>query len=160
MTKARNFWVGYAHHIYNRGNQKEKIFLIEKDYNIFLKYLKQDCSKNNCILLAYCLMPNHYHILLQPMLGNSIPKVMQHLSSLYTNYLRFEHRWTGHVFQSRYQCKIVKTEKYLTDVLKYIKDNPVEAKIVSIPEDYKWLKIYTPGLKNVYKKEQIIYPGA
>ena len=147
MTKARSFWVGYAHHIYNRGNQKEKIFLTDKDRNVFLKYLKQYSKEFDCTILAYCLMPNHYHLLLQPTTVKSISQVMQRLTTLYSNYLRGEHNWIGHIFQSRYHSKIVKTEKYYQEIIQYLKENPVKSGIVKDSNDFKWMKL-PPGNKN------------
>jgi REP element-mobilizing transposase RayT len=77
---------------------------------------------------------------------------MQGLSSLYVHYLRGTQSWVGHVFQSRYKCKIIKTDKYLSDILKYLKENPVKAGLVEKAEDFKWLKLYAPGHKKASTK--------
>ncbi len=142
MTIPRKFKVGYAHHVFNRGNQKEKIFLQPKDYGVFLKQLHKYSDIYECNILAYCLMPNHYHLLLQPMTLNSIPNTMQRTTTMYSKYLKIEHKWVGHVFQGRYQNKIVNTVKYLDDLVLYFRENPKELDLTDPNGDYRWLKIY------------------
>lgn len=156
MTKAREFKLGYPHHIYNRGNRKEKIFFKPKDYNVFLKQLKKYAKKFECNLLGYCLMPNHYHLILQPMGSSSISNTMHRTTVMYSKYLKLEYKWTGHVFQGRYQSKLVKDWVYLKQVVKYIKNNPLEAELTGPNGDYKWLKIYD---EKIAIQQQIFNPG-
>lgn len=148
MTQSRKFKVGMPHHVYNRGNQKEKVFLKAKDYNVFLKQLKKYSVEGDCRVLTYCLMPNHYHLLLRPTRSDSIPYTMHRLATMYSKYLQKEYGWVGHIFQGRYQSKIIDNKRYLNTVVEYIVRNPLEANLTDGNGDYRWLKV-TPGSYDV-----------
>jgi putative transposase len=148
MTKARKFEINMPHHVYNRGNQKQKIFFKEKDYKVFIKQLYKYSKVSKCKILTYCLMPNHFHLILRPTRGNSIPMLMQRSTLMYSKYLQKEYDWVGHVYQSRYRHKIVNNKQYLNKLIEYIALNPVEANLVDENGDYPWIKI-TPGSYNI-----------
>lgn len=125
------------YHVINRGNKKSDIFKDEKDYFVFLKYLGETQKEKSFLLYSYCLMPNHFHLLIET-LETPLSKIMQKLLTTYAIYFNARYKQTGHVFQSRYKSKICEKEDYLFRLVHYINLNPVKAKLVNRPEDYKW----------------------
>ncbi len=113
----------YLIHLYNRGNRKERIFLCNKDYLFFKNLLHYHFQTNNFDILSYCLLPNHYHILVKQKGKVNIATVMQKISSRYTKYFNKKYNFVGHLFQSTYNCKIITTKDQLKIVYKYIENN-------------------------------------
>ena len=130
----------------NRGGNYRRIFCDQKDYNLFLIVLNESCRLFNAFLSSYCLMPNHYHLLLHTPEGN-LSRVMRHLNGVYTQRYNKKHKRDGHLFRGRYKAVLVQGEKYLTGVVKYIHNNPVKARLVKNIKDYKWSShnIYLKG---------------
>lgn len=137
------------YHVINRGNKKSVIFYDNKDYYVFLKYLKEVQKEKSFLLYSYCLMPNHFHLLIET-LQTPLSQIMQKLLTLYAIYFNARYKQTGHVFQNRYKSKICEKENYLFKLVHYIHLNPVKAKLVNYPEDYKWssLLCYTGKITN------------
>lgn len=125
------------YHIINRGNNKSAIFQDKQDYNVFLKYLRETQQEKNFLLYCYCLMPNHFHLLIETL---NIPasQIMQKLLTSYAIYFNSKYKQTGHVFQGRYRAKICKEEGYLFKLVQYIHLNPLRAKLATKLENYKW----------------------
>ncbi|MFQ5963904.1 MAG: transposase [Candidatus Scalinduaceae bacterium] len=128
---------GAVYHILSRGNKSEHIFLEDGDKAYFVKTLEKGVDRHQIELYAYCIMDNHYHLLM------SIPKgkltsFMHFVGSSYGSYLRRCRKWIGHVFAGRYKSLCVEREKYLLDLSRYIHLNPVRAKRVKFPEEYNW----------------------
>jgi putative transposase len=138
MTLVRTIKPGMPHHIYNRGNQKGEVFFQVSDYEYFRKMLRTYSKRYNLLILAFCLMPNHYHILAIPWNLDSLSNVMRDVGIAYSYYVRKKYKWEGHVFQSRYKSKVVWDKNYFEVVLKYIKDNPREAKLINGKQRYRW----------------------
>jgi len=128
---------GAFYHIIARGQRRESIFRNDGDRNQFLERLGITISKYNLRLHAYCLMDNHYHLLLETPEGNLSP-AMRYFNGSYANYFRIKHRLVGSIFQGRYKSIIVEKDDYLLQLSAYIHLNPVRAKIVEKPENYKW----------------------
>jgi REP element-mobilizing transposase RayT len=143
------FRAGECYHVYNRGNNREPIFFERKNYVFFLQRLwqyiaggqREDStpSKNppTAEILAYCLMPNHYHLLLR-LLTDEISAPMQSFSQSYTNAVNRHYGRVGSVFQGRFQALHVDTDEYLLHLSRYIHLNPIEARLVLKPEDWKF----------------------
>lgn len=128
---------GFLYHITSRGNDRKKIFLGDYDYNKFLEYLKTAKEKHKFYLYAYCLMPNHYHLLLETTQPN-LSRIMQYLNTSYATYYNIKRKKYGHLFQGRYKSILIDKDSYLLELTRYIHLNPVRAKIVSEPQKYKW----------------------
>jgi REP element-mobilizing transposase RayT len=128
---------GAFYHITSRGNQREKIFWDDKDREEFKKILKRTKERYGYLLHAYVLMDNHYHLLIETPHAN-IKQAMQNINTSYTVYVNRRHERFGHLLQGRYKAFIVDKENYLLELGRYIHLNPVRAKIVKRPEDYKW----------------------
>ena len=97
----------------------------EKDYRRFLEQLDHCVDKNEVILYAYCLMPNHYHLFVETPLGN-VQRFMQRLNTAYAMYFRYKHNRPGHCWQGRYGAQLVKGDEYIQKLTRYIHLNPVK----------------------------------
>ncbi len=125
------------YHVMLRGIDKRDIFLTQNDYKRFLHYIELAKEKSETLLLAYCLMTNHVHMLLKEgkeEIGNFIKRI----AVGYAQYHNSNHGRTGHLFQNRYLSETVDDDKYLLVVSRYIHQNPLKAGIVKNVEDYKW----------------------
>lgn len=125
------------YHIFSRGNNKAIIFADDQDYNVFLKHLKETKEEYDFLFYSYCLMPNHFHILIET-LEAPISKIMQKLLTCYAIYFNSKYERTGHVFQDRYKAAVCDKEEYLFKLVQYIHLNPVRAKLVADLDRYKW----------------------
>jgi putative transposase len=128
---------GAFYHVYSRGNQKQPIFLSDDDLYFFQKILGDVHEKYDVWIHVYCLMKNHYHLILQTMLAN-LSRVMQFLNTKYAAYLNAKHGRCGHLFQGRYKAILVHAEAYAQILSKYIHENPVKKRMVKTPEEYPW----------------------
>jgi REP element-mobilizing transposase RayT len=128
---------GAVYHILSRGNRAEFIFEKDKDKEHFLQILQKVIAKFGIELHAYCIMGNHYHLLMSIPHG-TLSKVMHTVQSSYGSYQQRERGWIGHVFAGRYKSLCVEKEGYLLELSRYIHLNPVRAKLVKMPEEYLW----------------------
>lgn len=140
---------GTIYHVISRGNNKNNIFLDDKDYNVFLKQLFEVKQEKEFSLYAYCIMPNHFHLLLETT-QTPLSKIMQQLLTQYAIYFNSRYDRTGHVFQDRYKAKVCEKEEYLFKLIQYIHLNPLKAKIVRDINEYKWCShlYFTGKIKN------------
>lgn len=164
--RKTSFYENGFYHVYNRGVEKRDIFLDEKDYQSFLGILKaylfdegQNPNPNalqgpalqsmrirkhslaeDISLVAYCLMPNHFHFLLQQRTSSAVTKFMQRVLTAYSMYFNKHYDRVGSLFQGRFQAKEISKDEYLLHLTRYIHRNPVEAKMAKIQnlEKYKW----------------------
>jgi len=131
-----NFFQGGYYHIFNRGIRKQNLFNDEKDYQRYITRLKEYKGKHHISILAYCLMPNHIHLLVRQDGPEPASKFIQRLHTAYTMYFNKKYGLIGHPFQSRFKAKIVDRDEYLMHLSRYIHLNP--AKLVSKLPSYKW----------------------
>lgn len=135
---ARGHAGGEIYHLINRGNGRQQVFHKDQDYQAFVKLLGEAGERIPVTLLAYCLMPNHFHLLVKPNSGAELSRWMQWLM---TSHVRRYHRHygtSGHVWQGRYKSFIVQEDGHLLTVIRYIEGNPVKANIVASATDWKW----------------------
>ncbi len=128
---------GLYYHVYARGNNKEPIFFEVRDYQRFLNNLEKHRVPLGYKIFAYCLLPNHFHLLVQVQ-STPLTNIMQILMTAYTMYANKKYERVGHIFQGRYQAIIVDKDTYLLQVYRYIHLNPVKAGIVDDPAGYEW----------------------
>jgi putative transposase len=135
--KPRIHFPGALYHVITRGNRRQGIFLDEKDWERFLAYLLDYKNRYAFHLYAYALMKNHLHLLLEV---EEVPlsRIMQTLLFRYTRYFNARHGEVGHLFQGRYKAILCDKDAYLLELVRYIHLNPVRAKVVKEPEDYRW----------------------
>jgi len=128
---------GLVYHVLNRGNGKQRVFHSDKDYEAFVSLMREAKERYSLKLLAYCLMPNHFHIVLMPAQSEDLSKWMQWLM---TSHVRRYHRYhgtSGHVWQGRFFSSPL-DEAYLWAAMRYVERNPVRAKMVRKAENYRW----------------------
>ena len=130
-------YAGALYHITSRGNAREAIFLNDDDRLSFLKILGDLCRTINWECHAYCLMDNHYHLLIETPDGN-LSKGMRQLNGIYTQTFNRHHNRVGHVFQGRYKGILVEKETYLLELCRYIVLNPVRAQMVRSAKEWPW----------------------
>lgn len=126
-----------AYHITSRGNARQRIFLDARDYSTFLEILCSVVKKLNWILHVYCLMSNHYHLLLETPEGN-LSRGMRQLNGIYTQQFNRRHNRIGHVLQGRYKAILVDKDNYLLELCRYVVLNPVRAGVVRSPKEWQW----------------------
>ena len=128
---------GAFYHVTSRGNERKNVFKSERDRERFLQYLESATNRYDAAIHAFCLMDNHYHILLETPSGN-LSRIMHHINGAYTTYFNVKRRRSGHLFQGRYKAILVEMDEYAKELSRYIHLNPVRVKMVEKPEDYKW----------------------
>lgn len=117
-----------VYHVYNRGHNKQRIFINHKDYSRYLKRAHEYIDKHKVSLFAYCLMPNHIHLLIRHRQDGDVPidRFIHRLHTAYTMYFNKKYERVGSVFQGRFKAKLVDTDEYLLHVSRYIHINPIE----------------------------------
>ena len=128
----RILYPGAFYHITSRGNEQKALFKSNKDREKFIEYLESATERYDAVIHAYCLMDNHYHILLETPSGN-LSKIMAHINGAYTNYFNAKRERSGHLFQGRYKAILVEADEYAKELSRYIHLNPVRANIVEHP---------------------------
>jgi len=139
MARTARFIVpGSPHHILNRGNNKERIFLDEGDYSFFLSQVRKYKRKFPVRIYHYCLMPNHYHFLIEPPDKETLVGFMHSSMVVYAQYVQRKYDRVGHIWQERYKSPVIQTERYLAHCGYYIEDNPRRAGLVKDLRDWPW----------------------
>lgn len=148
--KLRIHYDQAIYHVMLRGNYRQNIFSDEEDYSFFNSLLARSVNQFNCKIHLFCLMTNHVHIVIEV---HHIPlwKIILSISSCYARYYHKKTNRCGHLFQGRYQAKLVENEKYLLELCYYIHLNPIKANIVKDLDSYPWSShlSYT-GNKSLY----------
>jgi len=135
--KPRIWYPGATYHITARGNRRDSIFLDRQDYQRYLNLVKACWDLDSFNIHAYCLMPNHIHLLLETT-DKPPGTIIKSIHTRYAMYFNKRYELTGHVFQGRFHSRLIMTNDYFLTVSKYIHQNPVEANIVEKPEHYLW----------------------
>jgi REP element-mobilizing transposase RayT len=128
---------GAFYHVTSRGNERKDVFKSKRDREKFLLYLESATERYGAKIHVYCLMSNHYHLLIETPGGN-LSQVMRHINGAYTTYFNRKRQRSGHLFQGRYKAILVEADEYATQLSRYIHLNPVRAGIVGSPGDYPW----------------------
>ena len=176
MKRKISFSIGYFYHIYNRGVDKRDIFMEDGDYIRFLRILSVFNNMERCRssyrgpssqklvgVLCYCLMPNHFHLILTPLVENGIQKFMRKVGTGYAMYFNEKYKRTGSLFENRYKAILIDSDSYFLHLTRYIHLNPVKllypdwkerkvkwGKIEKFLKDYRWssLPFYLGIIKN------------
>lgn len=128
---------GAYYHVTSRGNEQKDVFKSQRDREKFLEYLASATERYGAVIHVYCLMSNHYHLLLETPAGN-ISQIMRHINGAYTTYFNIKRKRSGHLFQGRFKAILVEADEYAAELSRYIHLNPVRAEMVERPEDYRW----------------------
>lgn len=128
---------GAFYHVIQRGNERKDIFISEQDRIKFYEYLSTLYTRYKVHIHTYCLMNNHYHLILETKNAN-LTKAMHYLNTSYTVYFNVKRKRSGHLFQGRYKAILVEADAYLHQLSRYIHLNPVRTGLVKDPADYPY----------------------
>lgn len=130
-------YAGAVYHVTTRGNERRTIFYADQDRERFLTLLQKVTERFHWLCHVYCLMDNHYHLVVETPEGN-LSAGMRQLNGVYTQALNQIHGTTGHIFQGRFSAVLIQKETHLIETCRYVVLNPVRANIVEAPEDWWW----------------------
>lgn len=128
---------GRWHHVMNRGTDHGTVFRAEADYRLFLRLVAQSAKRFDLTLHAYCLMPNHYHLLVESGAGR-LSRAMQHLSGRFTQMINYRDGRDGPLFRGRFASVAITRDEQIVNVSRYLHLNPVSAGLVGNAEDWPW----------------------
>ena len=157
MPRIQRINVGeQIYHVINRGNARSTIFSCNDDYQLFEDLLREAVEKFNMRLLAYCLMPNHWHLILHPYQDGDMIKFMTWLTNTHTRRWHVENKTIGqgHLYQGRYKSFLCQNDRYFLSLVTYVERNPLKAGLVKRVEDWRWSSLWirvngTPKQKKV-----------
>jgi putative transposase len=131
---------GFVYHVLNRRNERRALFFTPADYENFLALLAEAARRFPVRLLAYCLMPNHWHLVLWPERDDAIPRFVHRVSLLHARRVRLTTNTLGHghLYQGRYRSFPVQTDRHYWRVLRYVEANPLRASLVAQAEAWRW----------------------
>ena len=141
---ARPLRIEYEHalyHVMSRGHRKENIFFADRDREVFVKKLHESLTKYSVILYCFCLMGNHYHLLIETPSPN-LSAFMHYLNTSYSNYINAKYKLTGSLFQGRFKSILVEDDSYLLTLSTYIHLNPLRANLVVKLQLYPWISFH------------------
>jgi len=138
MNRRMKLLTGHIYHLYNRGNRKAEVFHDRQDYLYFLRQLRDYLHEFAVTLIAYCLMPNHYHLLARQGEEGAISAMMQALGTSLSKTYNAKYDTVGSLFQGRFRDEHIGDAGYLRYVARYIHRNPVKAGICSAPEAWEF----------------------
>src|ERR1700694_260631 len=135
---ARASQGGYCYHVLNRGNGRRAVFHKNGDYAAFLKLLGQAAERTPVRLVAYCLMPNHFHLALWPRGDGDLSDYMMWLLTAHVRRYHQHYHSNGHVWQGRFKAFPIQEDDHLLTVLRYIERNPVRVGLVQLAQQWRW----------------------
>ena len=135
MRKAE-FKAGYHYHLYNRGVNRQPVFFNDENWSYFLRLVRRYFTPDRIDVVAYCLLPNHYHLLVSLRTDDLGKEIMQPFTVAYTKAINKQQGRTGPLFEGAFQARLVDREEYLLHLSRYIHLNPVLAGLVARPADW------------------------
>jgi len=127
----------YPHHVTQRGNRRQTVFFHESDYTRYLSLMAKFCAHAGTRVWAYCLMPNHVHLIMVPNKTDGLRAALSEAHRRYTRYINFREQWRGHLWQERFYS-FVMDEPHLVSAMRYVERNPVNAGLCRDPWDWPW----------------------
>jgi putative transposase len=141
MARIARFVVpGLPHHVTQRGNRRERVFFGDDDYALYRDLLADQCRKQGLACWAYCLMPNHVHLILVPDREQALGRALGETHRRYSTAINARLRVTGHLFQARFGSAAM-DEEHLINAARYVALNPVRARLVERAEDWRWSSV-------------------
>ena len=128
---------GALYHVTSRGNARQDIYFVDEDRDAFLSCFARTCERHGWLCHAYCLMSNHYHLLIETT-DATLSKGMKYLNGTYTQQFNRRHERVGHLFQGRFKAILVEKNSYLQELARYVVLNPVRARMVRSAKDWPW----------------------
>ncbi len=136
--RARLLMPGVPLHLIQRGNNRSVCFFSEDDYLFYLELLAEQANKNSCEIHAWCLMTNHVHLLISPHEHSSTSLLMKGIGQRYVQYINRTYGRSGTLWEGRFRSCLVQSDSYVLACYRYIEMNPVRAKMVTHPAEYRW----------------------
>ncbi len=134
---ARVVIPNYPHHVTQRGNRRQKTFFHDEDYRYYIELMSEFSQKSGTEIWAYCLMPNHVHLVMMPVEEDGLRATLGEAHRRYTRYVNFREGWRGHLWQERFHS-FTMDEDYLLSTVRYVERNPVVAGLCNYPEEWEW----------------------
>ena len=131
---------GYPYHVTQRGNRRQQVFLGDADYVLYRDLLAEAARRAGAQIWAYCLMPNHVHVIVVPSDEDGLRRTFADAHRRYTGFINARQRWTGHLWQGRFGA-VVMDEEHLGHAMRYVALNPVRARLVDRAEDWPWSNV-------------------
>ena len=126
------------YHVINRGNGGQVVFQKDKDYEAFVNLMKEAKIRYAIKIFAYCVMPNHFHIVVMPHQSGDLSKWMQWLMTSHVRRFHKHYGTSGHIWQGRYKSFLIQKDSHLLTVLKYVESNPLRAGLVNSANNWLW----------------------
>jgi putative transposase len=138
---------GLCYHVLNRGNGRRQVFHQEGDYHAFLKALGHACVEVTLPVLGFCLMPNHFHLVVLPHQDGDLSRWMHWLQNTHVRRYHQHYHSSGHLWQGRFRAFPIEADEHLLTVLRYVERNPVRAHLVARAEHWLWssARCWQPG---------------
>lgn len=137
---ARIVIPGSPHHVTQRGNRRDPVFFEEGDYKHYIALLSEAAQKAGTEVWAYCLMPNHVHLILVPSHEDGLRATLGDAHRRYTRYINARHEWTGHLWQGRFGS-VAMDDQHLEHGVRYVSLNPVRARLVKTARNWRWSSV-------------------
>lgn len=155
--QARVSVADVVYHVINRANGRLPIFNTEKEYQHFESLLQEAKDLTDMRILAYCIMPNHWHLVLQPRTNTNLPEFMSWLTSTHVRQYRTKTNTIGygHLYQDRYKSFPAESNEYCQTLIRYVEQNPLRAKLVTNAKDWKWSSLWRRE-KGSIKERQLL----
>jgi putative transposase len=128
---------GYPYHVTQRGNRRSQTFFEDGDYELYRDLLAQAARRAGSEIWCYCLMPNHVHVIVVPSDEDGLRRTFADAHRRYTGFINARNRWTGHLWQGRFGA-VVMDEEHLGHAMRYVSLNPVRARLLERPQDWRW----------------------
>jgi len=136
--KPRFYLPGIPAHVIQRGNNRQAVFFSDNDYTVFLDWLREGALEHGCAVHAYVLMTNHIHLLVSPEARDSISRLIQYVGRYYVSYVNRQCKRSGTLWEGRHKGCVISEDAYLLACSRYIELNPVRARMVEKPGNYRW----------------------
>jgi putative transposase len=158
---ARLVVPGVALHVRQRGHNREPCFFGDEDYVLYLRLLGHFARAHACVVHAYCLMTNHVHLLVTPLAAEGCALMMKFLAQCYTQHVNRVRDRTGSLWDSRFRSCLVNTDRYALACYRYVELNPVSARMVMHPREYRWssYRANAEGQVDPLVQPHAVYPG-
>ena len=128
----------YCYHVLNRANRRAEVFHEAADYAAFIALMRKAQEHEELPILAVCLMPNHFHLVVQPTRPESISRWIHWLCTTHVRHYHAKYETTGRIWQGPFKACLVQTDRYLLTLMRYVERNALEARIVPRAEDWPW----------------------
>lgn len=135
---ARNISAGICYHVLNRGNGRAKVFHDEVDYAAFVRFAAKASARFPVDVYSYCLMPNHFHLVLCPRVDRGVANWMHWTMTSFAHHIHRRHQTSGRLWQGRFKAFPIERDAHLFNVMRYVERNALQAGLVSRAEDWLW----------------------